>query len=112
MANKISGNGRVVAVSIGCGAFNQGATHEGLAYAAARSLPVLIICENNGWSELPRTPETIQVGPSAQRASGVGMPGVTIDGTDPLAIRETVKQAAERARRREGPVLIECRVPR
>ena len=111
-ANKLLGNNRVVAVSLGCGAFNQGSTHEGLAYAAARSLPVLIICENNGWSELTRTSETIKVGRIAQRASGYGMPGVTIDGTDPLAIRETVKQAAERARRGEGPVLIECRVPR
>ncbi len=47
-ANKLLRNDRVVAVSLGCGAFNQGATHEGLAYAAARSLPVLIICESNG----------------------------------------------------------------
>lgn len=111
-ANKLQGNGRVVAVSLGDGAFNQGATHEGLAFAAARNLPVLVICENNGWAEMTPTTETIKVTRVAQRASGYGMPGVTIDGTDPLAIRETVKKAAERARKGDGPVLIECRVPR
>lgn len=111
-ANKLQGTGRVVAISLGCGAFNQGATHEGMAFAAARNLPVLILCENNGWSEMTPTAETIKVARIAQRASGYGMPGVTIDGTDPLAIRETVKKAAERAREGGGPILIECRLPR
>ncbi len=111
-ANKLQGNHRVVAVSLGDGAFNQGATHEGLAFAAARNLPVLIICENNGWSEMTPTSETVKVGRIAQRASSYGMPGLTIDGTDPIAIRETVRKAADRARQDGGPVLIECRVPR
>jgi 2-oxoisovalerate dehydrogenase E1 component len=111
-ANQLLGNGRVIAVSLGCGAFNQGATHEGLAFAAARKLPVLIVCENNGWSEMTLTAETVKVGRIAQRASGYGMPGFTIDGTDLLKIRETVRQAATRARNGDGPVLLECRVPR
>ncbi|HEY0263055.1 MAG TPA: thiamine pyrophosphate-dependent enzyme [Granulicella sp.] len=111
-ANRLQQNGRVVVVSLGDGAFNQGSTHEGLAFAAARSLPVLVICENNGWSEMTPITETVKVGRIAQRASGYGMQGVTIDGTDPLAIRETIRQAAERARGGAGPVLIECRVPR
>jgi 2-oxoisovalerate dehydrogenase E1 component len=112
MANVASQNGKVVIVSIGDGAFNQGATHEGLAFAAARSLPVLIVCENNGWSELTPTSLTFKVERIAQRASGYGIPGVTIDGTDPLVVRDTVKEAAKRARDGRGPVLIECRVPR
>ena len=112
MSNMASGNGCVVAVSIGDGAFNQGATHEGLAFAAARNLPVLIICENNGWSELTPTSMTFKVERIAQRASGYGIPGVTIDGIDPVVVRETVAQAANRARQGRGPVLIECRVPR
>ena len=99
-------------VSIGDGAFNQGSTHEGLAFAAARSLPVLIICENNGWSELTPTSLTFKVERIAQRASGYGIPGVTIDGADPLIVRDTIRQAANRAREGRGPVLIECRVPR
>lgn len=112
LANIAAGNGRVVVVSIGDGAFNQGSTHEGLAFAAARNLPVLVICENNGWSELTPTSQTFKVARIAQRASGYGMPGVTIDGTDPIAIRDTIRHAADRARGGGGPALIECRVPR
>src|SRR3984885_12186039 len=112
MANVASKNGNVVVVSIGDGAFNQGSTHEGLAFAAARSLPVLIICENNGWSELTPTSLTFKVERIAQRASGYRIPGVTIDGADPVVVRDTVKEAAKRAREGKGPVLIECRVPR
>ncbi len=112
MANLAQGNGKIVVVSIGDGAFNQGATHEGMAFAAARSLPVLIICENNGWSELTPTALTFKVERIAQRASGYGIPGVTIDGADPVIVRDTIRQAATRAREGHGPVLIECRVPR
>jgi 2-oxoisovalerate dehydrogenase E1 component len=112
MANVATGNGKVVVVSVGDGAFNQGATHEGLAFAAARSLPVLIICENNGWSELTPTSLTFKVERIAQRASGYGILGFTIDGSDPLIVRDTILQAATHAREGRGPVLIECRVPR
>jgi 2-oxoisovalerate dehydrogenase E1 component len=112
MANVAQKNGKIVVVSIGDGAFNQGSTHEGLAFAAARSLPVLIICENNGWSELTPTSLTFKVERIAQRASGYGIPGVTIDGSDPLTVRDTIKEAAKRAREGRGPALIECRVPR
>jgi 2-oxoisovalerate dehydrogenase E1 component len=112
MANVAVGNGKVVVVSVGDGAFNQGSTHEGLAFAAARSLPVIIICENNGWSELTPTSVTFKIARIAQRASGYGMPGVTIDGSNPLDVRDTIQQAAKRAREGAGPALIECRVPR
>lgn len=112
MANVFANNGQVVAVSVGEGAFNQGATHEGLAFAAARRLPVIVICENNGWSEYTPAKVTFKVERIAQRANGYGIPGVTIDGTDPAIVRETARQAAERARKGDGPVLIECRVPR
>lgn len=112
MGNVARGNGSVVIVSLGDGAFNQGATHEGLAFAAARTLPVVIVCENNGWSEMTPTSLTFKTERIAQRASAYGMPGVTIDGTDPLTVKETVRQAAARARQGDGPALIECRVPR
>jgi 2-oxoisovalerate dehydrogenase E1 component len=112
MSNLAFENGQVVAVSLGDGAFNQGSTHEGLAFAAARSLPVLIVCENNRWSELTPTSQTFKIDRIAQRANGYGIQGVTIDGTDPLIVRDTVRQAADRARQGHGPVLIECRVPR
>jgi 2-oxoisovalerate dehydrogenase E1 component len=112
MANVSAGNGGVVVVSVGDGAFNQGSTHEGLAFAAARSLPVIIICENNGWSELTPTSLTFKISRIAQRASAYGIPGVTIDGSNPLDVRDTIRQAAKRAREGAGPALVECRVPR
>src|ERR1700749_4061836 len=112
MANVASQNGKVVIVSIGDGAFNQGSTHEGLAFAAARSLPVLIICENNGWSELTPTSLTFKVERIAQRGSGYGISGGTIDGGGPIIVCDTIRPAAGPARDRRGPVLIECRVPR
>jgi len=112
MANLSKRNGNIVVVSLGDGAFNQGSTHEGLAFAAARSLPILIVCENNGWSEMTPTSLTFKAQRIAQRSAAYGMPGVTIDGTDPIAVKETVTEAAARCRQGDGPVLIECRVPR
>ena len=111
-ADRFHKNGQIVVVSLGDGAFNQGSTHEGLSWAAVRNLPIIVICENNGWAEMTRTTEVYKVSRIAQRASGYGMAGVTIDGTDLLAVRETIRKAAERARAGEGPALIECRVPR
>lgn len=112
MANARAADGRVVIVSIGDGAFNQGATHEGMAFAAARNLPLILICENNGWSELTQTAVTFKVERIAARADGYGIPGVTIDGTNPLTIRDAVRDAAARARAGDGPTVIECKVPR
>lgn len=102
----------VAVVSFGDGAMNQGALHEALAFAAAQALPVIFICENNGWSELTPTHMTVKVPRLAQRAAGYGMPGATIDGTDPIAVRDTVALAVQRARAGQGPSFIECRVPR
>jgi 2-oxoisovalerate dehydrogenase E1 component len=104
--------GAVVLVSFGDGATSQGALHESLVFAAAYDLPVIFLCENNGWSELTASAEIIKVDRLAKRAGGYGMPGVTIDGTDPTAVRDTIAQAAERARSGGGPSFVECRVAR
>ena len=102
----------VALVSFGDGATSQGALHESLVFAAAMQLPVIFVCENNGWSELTESSQIIKVDRLAKRASGYGMMGVTIDGNDPLAVRDTVVQAADRARSGGGPSFIECRTPR
>ncbi|MGE4249593.1 MAG: thiamine pyrophosphate-dependent enzyme [Parvibaculaceae bacterium] len=112
IAGDLLGRDEIVVVSIGDGAMNQGSVHEALALAAVRKLPVIFVCENNGWSELTATKDMFQVERLAQRASGYGIQGVTIDGTDPFAVRDTFALAAQRCRDNEGPVLIECRVPR
>ncbi len=104
--------GAVVAVSFGDGATSQGALHESLVFAAAYDLPVIFVCENNGWSEMTASAEIIKIDRLAKRAGGYGMVGVTIDGADPIAVRDTIAQAAERARNGDGPSFVECRVSR
>lgn len=112
MAEVSAGTGNVVIVSIGDGAMNQGAVHEALVFASYRKLPVLLVVENNGWSELTPTNHIVSIERLAQRARAYGIPGTTIDGTDPVAVRDTIAIAADRARQGEGPALVECRVPR
>jgi 2-oxoisovalerate dehydrogenase E1 component len=104
--------GGVVIVSFGDGATSQGALHESLVFAAAYGLPVIFLCENNGWSEMTASSEIIKVDRLAKRAGGYGMTGVTIDGTDPIAVRDTIAQAADHARSGGGPSFVECRVSR
>lgn len=112
MANAAAANGRVVVVTIGDGAMNQGSVHEAMAFAAVRKLPVIFVIENNGWSELTATSDMFLIDRLAQRAKGYGIPSATINGTDPLVIRESFALAAQRARNGEGPSLLECQVPR
>jgi 2-oxoisovalerate dehydrogenase E1 component len=112
IANLTQANGRVVVVSIGDGAMNQGAVHEAMAFASVRKLPIVFVVENNGWSELTATSDMFLIDRLARRASGYGMPSATIEGTDPVAVRDSIAVAAKRARDGNGPSLIECRVPR
>lgn len=112
MAAVAQGSDRVVVVSFGDGATSQGALHEGLVLAAARRLPVLFVCENNGWSEMTPISEIVPLDRLARRASGYGIRGLTIDGTDPVAVRDTVALSVAGLRRGDGPVFLECRVPR
>jgi 2-oxoisovalerate dehydrogenase E1 component len=112
LAAKLKKTGGVAIVSFGDGATSQGALHEALVFAAAYALPVIFVCEHNGWSELTRSSEIIKVDRLAKRASGYGMSGVTIDGADPVAVRDTIAQAASQARSGDGPSFIECKVSR
>jgi 2-oxoisovalerate dehydrogenase E1 component len=112
LANVAEGKSRLVIVSIGDGAMNQGSVHEALAFSAAFRLPIIFVCENNGWSELTPTRAMFRIERLAQRAGPYGITGATINGTDPFIVRETIVQAATRVRSGGGPVLIECLVPR
>ncbi|MGE5146372.1 MAG: thiamine pyrophosphate-dependent enzyme, partial [Candidatus Eiseniibacteriota bacterium] len=112
MAQQVQATGGVTLVSFGDGAMNQGSLHEGFVFAVARKLPVIFVLEHNGWSEMTPLSRIVPLERLARRAGGYPMPGVTIDGADPLAVRETLRLAVERARAGEGPSLIECRVPR
>lgn len=107
----LSTNG-VVLVSLGDGATNQGATHEAMVFAVARRLPVIFVIENNGWSEMTPISRIVPFSRLAKRAGGYGMPGVTINGNDPVVVRDSMAMAIERARAGDGPALIECTTQR
>lgn len=112
LANLQLNGSRLVVVSIGDGAMNQGSVHEAMAFAVARKLPIIFVCENNGWSELTATQDMFHTDRLAKRGNAYGIPGVSIDGTDPVIVRDTFAIAAERVRKGDGPALIECHVPR
>jgi 2-oxoisovalerate dehydrogenase E1 component len=112
LASQVSGNGRVVLASFGDGATSQGATHEGFVFAVARRLPVVFLCENNGWSEMTPITRIVPIKDLSARAAGYGFPGVSVDGTDPVAVTHAVADAVARARGGNGPTLIEARCRR
>jgi acetoin:2,6-dichlorophenolindophenol oxidoreductase subunit alpha len=93
----------------GDGGTNQGIWHESINMAAAWDLPVIFLCENNQWAISFPYQKATKNDQVADRAIGYGIPGVTVDGFNPFAVYEAVKTAAERARKGEGPSLIEAR---
>jgi 2-oxoisovalerate dehydrogenase E1 component len=112
MAAQRKGDGGVVLSSIGDGAMNQGAVHEGLLFAAARDLPLIVVCENNGWAEMTPSSAFARTEDLAERASAYGIEARIVDGNDPSAVAEAVAEAAALAREGRGPVLLECKTHR
>jgi len=108
----LRGTDQVVACFFGEGASNQGTFHESLNLASAWSLPVVFVCENNLYAMGTRQSRIMRIVDIADRASGYGMPGVVADGNDVLAVYAATVEAVERARKREGPTLIECKTYR
>ena len=107
LASKLQGQDAVTMVYFGEGAASEGDFHEGLAFAGVHRLPVIFLCNNNGWAtSVPVNLQTAEPQIS-KRAAGYGFPGVTVDGTDPLAVYQVVTKAMERARLGEGPTLVE-----
>lgn len=103
---------RVSAAFFGDGAVNNGSFHEGLNLAAAWSLPVIFICENNLYAtEIPFARATRNQS-VASRAAAYGLPGLAVDGNDVLAVYQAAGEAVQRARTGAGPTLIECRTYR
>jgi 2-oxoisovalerate dehydrogenase E1 component len=112
LAAKTQGTGRVVLVSVGDGAMNQGATAEGMIFAATRDLPVIFLCENNGWSEMTPTALTTRGLDLVKRGEALGIDSHIVDGNDPFAVQQAVAAAAERCRTGNGPVFLECKTVR
>ena len=111
LAAQLDGKGQVAVVFFGDGGANQGVVTEAINLAAIWKLPLLLVCENNGFSEFSPT-DTVTAGEIVARAKPFGIPGVTVDGNDVLAVSRVVRTAVERARNGEGPTLIEARTYR
>ena len=109
LAAKLEGGDKIAAVFGGEGSTNRGTFHEGLNLAAVKKLPIIFVCEFNSYQLWSHVSETYPVANVAQRAAGYGIPGITVDGNDPLAVYEAAVDLAARARRGEGPSLLECK---
>jgi 2-oxoisovalerate dehydrogenase E1 component alpha subunit len=108
----VRGDDVVAMTQFGEGTSNQGEVHEAMNFAGVHKLPVIFVCENNGYAISVPLERQVAGGSVAARAAGYGMPGVEVDGGDVLACYAAAKDAHERARRGEGPTLIEARVVR
>ncbi|MBI4697259.1 MAG: thiamine pyrophosphate-dependent dehydrogenase E1 component subunit alpha [Gammaproteobacteria bacterium] len=112
LAHKLRGTGGVAVAFFGDGASNQGTTFESMNLASVWKLPVVFVAENNGYAEATASKFSVACGDIATRAAAFGMPGVTVDGHDFFAVFEAMRIATERARRGDGPSLIECKLDR
>ncbi len=112
LAANMQGTKLVAYTSFGEGSSNQGDFHEACNFAGIHKLPVIFFCENNKYAiSVPYQKEVASLH-VADRAAGYGFPGVVVDGNDPLAVYEAVREAVERALRGEGSTLIEAVVYR
>lgn len=108
LSSKIKKDGRVTVANFGDGASNIGAFHEALNMASLWKLPVVFVCQNNGYAEHTSFRKGTSVNNISIRAVAYSMPGVTVDGNDPLAMWRVAREAIERARSGGGPTLIEA----
>ena len=113
MAFPVTGDRDIAAMTFfGEGATAEGAWHEGINFAGIHQLPVVFVCENNGYAiSVPQRRE-VPVADVAAKAAGYGMPGVVVDGNDLFAVYEAAAAALERARSGGGPTLLECKTYR
>lgn len=110
--NKYKKTDNVTVCFFGDGASNEGTFHEAANIAALFKLPVVFLCENNGYGEFTSQERHQVIKDVADRANGYGMPGVVADGMDAVAVYEAAGEAIARARRGEGPTLLECKTYR
>jgi len=112
LAAKLQGTDQVTVCFFGDGAANQGSFHESVNLASVWKLPVVYVCENNMYAVTTPASYAISVEDVADRGAAYGIPGVSVDGQDVMAVYEATREAVERARRGAGPSLIECKTYR
>jgi acetoin:2,6-dichlorophenolindophenol oxidoreductase subunit alpha len=108
LSAKVRRTRQVAAAFFGEGAASIGAVHEAMNLAAIWKLPVVFVCENNGYAQSTPVEYALAVPYIADRAAAYGMPGVTVDGQDVVAVWKAAAIAVDRARAGKGPSLIEC----
>ncbi|MDW8193190.1 MAG: thiamine pyrophosphate-dependent dehydrogenase E1 component subunit alpha, partial [Synergistota bacterium] len=106
LASQYLNTGQIVLCFFGDGALNQGSFHEAANLAAIWKLPIVFLCENNLYALSTRVDYAFAISDLSQRALAYGFPGISVDGNDVLAVYEVVSQAAQRARKGEGPTLV------
>jgi pyruvate dehydrogenase E1 component alpha subunit len=111
-ASQYLNDGRVTVCFFGDGASNEGTFHESLNLASLWNLPIMFCCENNEWAQFTPIEKYIRIEEISKRAAAYGMPGISVDGDDILAVYDAAKKAVNRARKGKGPTLIECKTHR
>ena len=111
-AQQVKGTSNVSVSFFGDGGAGQGILYESMNLASIWKLPVIYVCENNGWAESTPASYSQSVEDLSRRADGFGIPNHVVDGADVFAVHDVAGQAIERARRGEGPSFIEAKIPR
>jgi len=109
---RVKGGDQAVLCFFGDGTSNRGTFHESMNFCAVKKLPVIFLCENNGWAVSMPTERSTAVKDIADRAKGYAVPGKVVDGNDPEQVYDAVTEALKRARAGEGPSLIEAKTYR
>jgi pyruvate dehydrogenase E1 component alpha subunit len=112
LSARVRGTDQVTLCFFGDGASNEGSFHESLNLAAIWKLPVVFLCENNLYGATTPARDVVAVEDIADRAAGYGIPGEIVDGQDAIAVHAVVERAVARARRGEGPSLVEAKTYR
>ncbi len=112
LAQQIKGASHVAVSFFGDGGTGQGILYESMNLASIWKLPVIYVCENNGWAESTPASYSQSVEDLSRRADGFGIPGHVVDGADIFAVYKVAREAIKRARRGEGPSFIEAKIPR
>lgn len=108
LAGRMRATDQVTVASFGDGATGTGSFHEAINLAALWRLPVVFLCQNNGYAEMTATAHAQPVAAVVDRAAGYGIPGERVDGNDPDTVHGALARAVERARSGAGPTLLEC----
>ena len=112
LSARLRGSDQVTVCFFGDGATGQGTFHEAINLASAFALPIVYMCENNGYAVGTHTRDTRNIDDIADRGAAYGIPGVVVDGNNVVAVYEAAREAVDRARTGDGPSLVECKTYR